>query len=109
MRQKTGILSIWHSVFSYKNKMSVSGGICINRRQEMDKEDESENNRVCIFRVVCLEVEEEADGLCLSLNENFQWRKQMSTSYLTIPDSCNHTHKKVCFCVSDESLCVLPS
>lgn len=53
--------------------------------EDMDKEDESENNRVCIFRVVCPEVEEEADSLCLSLNENLQWRKQMSTSYLTIP------------------------
>lgn len=64
--------------------------------EDMDKEDESENNRVCIFRVICPEVEEEADSLCLSLNENLQWRKQMSTSYLTIPDSCDQTSVFLC-------------
>lgn len=60
-------------------------------RREVDKEDESENNSVCIFRVACLRVEEESDSLCLSLKENFQWRKQKSTSYLIIPDSCDQT------------------
>lgn len=34
-------------------------------------------------------VEDESDSLCLSLKENFQWRKQMSASYLMIPDSCD--------------------
>lgn len=78
--------------------------------EDMDKEDESENNRVCICRVVCPEVEEEADSLCLSLNENLQWRKQMSTSYLTIPDSCDQTqevHECVFMCIcARTSLCV---
>lgn len=64
----------------------------------MDKADERENNRVCIFRVACPGVEEESDSLCLSLNEIFQWRKQMSTSYLMIPDSSDRR--------GDECLCV---
>lgn len=69
-------------------------------REEVDKEDESENNGVCIFRVACLGVEEESDSLCLSLKENFQWRKQMSTSYLMIPDSCDQRGGgSACLCV----------
>lgn len=82
----------------YSGYLAVSGGRkdrylevfeYIVDREEVDKEDERENNRVCIFRVACLGVEEESDSLCLSLKENFQWGKQMSTSYLMIPDSCD--------------------
>lgn len=75
-------------------------------RQEVDKEDESENNRVCIFKVSCLVVEEESDSLCLSLKEMFQWKKQMSTSYLMIPDSCDQTGRGyVCLCAH---MCAYP-
>lgn len=84
----------------YSGYLAVSGGSKgkylevfghIVDRREADKEDESENNRVCICRVACLGVEEESDSLCLSLNENFQCRNQMSASYLMIPDSCDQT------------------
>lgn len=57
----------------YSEYLAVSGGRerqvfgNIAGRQEVDKEDESENNRMCIFRVACLEVEEQTDSLCLSL------------------------------------------
>lgn len=72
-------------------------------REEVDKEDETENNGVCIFRVACLRVEEDSDNLGLSLKENFQWRKQMSTSYLMTSDSCDQTGRgsvylRVCIC-----------
>lgn len=93
----------------YSGYLAVSGGSkgrylevfgYIVDRQEVDKEDEGENNRVCIFRVACLGVEEESDSLCLSLKEICQWRKQMSTSYLMIPEGCDQTGRgSVCLCV----------
>ena len=90
MEKDTGILGIWQSVGGRKVRYLKVFGHIVDR-QEVDKEDESENNRACIFRVDCLGVEEDSDSLCLSLKENFQWRKQMSTSYLMIPDSCDQT------------------
>lgn len=102
----------------YSGYLAVSGGRkdrylevfeYIVDREEVDKEDERENNRVCIFRVACLGVEEESDSLCLSLKENFQWGKQMSTSYLMIPDSCDQRgggiSMFVCVCLYCMSLC----
>lgn len=76
-------------------------------RREVDREDESENNRVCIFRAACLGVEGESDSLGLSLNENFLWGKQMSTSYLMIPDSCDQTAggSGVFVCIFKPELC----
>lgn len=69
-------------------------------REEVDKEDETENNGVSIFRVACLRLEEDSDNLCLSLKENFRWQKQMSTSYLMIPDSCDQKDKgSLCLCL----------
>lgn len=109
MEKDTGILGIWQSVGRRKGRYLEVFGYIVDR-QEVDKEDVSENNRACIFRVACLGVEEESDSLCLSLKENFQWRKQMSTSYLMIPDSCDQTGGGsvcvcVCVCLCCMSLC----
>lgn len=99
MEKDTGILGIWQSVGEEKAGILEVFGYIVDR-QEVDKEDESENNRLCIFRVACLGVEEESDSLRLSLKKIFQWRKQMSTSYLMIPDSCDQTGGgSVCLCV----------
>lgn len=99
-----GILGIWQSAGGRKGRYSEVFGYTADR-QEVYKEDESENNRVCIFRVACLGVEEESDGLCLSLKEISQWRKQTSTSYLMIPDSCDQICAFACARLCPYSVC----
>lgn len=53
MEKDTGILGIWQSRGRRKGRYLEVFGYLVDRRA-VDKEDESENNRVCIFRVACL-------------------------------------------------------
>lgn len=57
MEKDTGILGIWQSVGGRKGRYLEEFGYRVVR-QEVDKEDE--NNRVCIFSVACLGVEDES-------------------------------------------------
>lgn len=51
MEKDTGILGIWQSMWGENGRyLEVFGYVGV--RQEVDKEDESENNRVCISGVV---------------------------------------------------------
>lgn len=59
----------WYLAVTWEKKRQVFGYVV--DRKKLDEVDESENNRVCIFRLACLGAEEESDSLCLSLKEFF--------------------------------------